>query len=104
MLLKRLSIFFVSFFHFLQVFMQLLYGVWKISKLPTPIVTIFGSSRLEKTTPCAKKANQLATMFTRAKISVFTGGGPGIMEAANCGTVRADERNAPVRSIGIGVT
>lgn len=101
MFLKRVNLFFVTAAHFCRVYTQLLYGVWKISKLPAPIVTIFGSARVAQTTPYAKQANELARMFTHAKISVLTGGGPGIMEAANCGVIRDD--GSKVRSIGVGV-
>lgn len=101
MLLKRMHLFLSTALHFLRVYLQLLYGVWKISKLPSPIITIFGSARLAQTTPYAKQANLLAQMFTHEKISVLTGGGPGIMEAANCGIIRNDGQK--IRSIGIGV-
>ena len=51
-----------------------------------PAVTIFGSARTPRTDPYYKKARLLAAMLARKKIAVITGGGPGIMEAANSGS------------------
>ncbi len=50
-----------------------------------PAVTIFGSARTPRKDPYYKKARLLAAMLARKKIAVITGGGPGIMEAANSG-------------------
>ncbi len=48
-------------------------------------VTIFGSARTSPTDPYYVKAVQTAMLLARAGIPVITGGGPGIMEAANRG-------------------
>jgi uncharacterized protein (TIGR00730 family) len=48
-------------------------------------VTIFGSARTSPTDPYYAKAVQTAMLLARAGIPVLTGGGPGIMEAANRG-------------------
>jgi uncharacterized protein (TIGR00730 family) len=48
-------------------------------------VTIFGSARTPATDPHYVKAVQTAMLLARAGIPVITGGGPGIMEAANRG-------------------
>lgn len=50
-----------------------------------PAVTIFGSARRPRNDPYYKKARLLAAMLARKKFAVITGGGPGIMEAANSG-------------------
>lgn len=61
-------------------------------------VTFFGSARLPETSEDYKRARQLADMIVRETgASVITGGGPGIMEAANRGA--ADEHG-----ISIGMT
>lgn len=61
-------------------------------------VTFFGSARLPETSQDYKRARQLADMIVRETgASVITGGGPGIMEAANRGA--ADEHG-----ISIGMT
>jgi uncharacterized protein (TIGR00730 family) len=48
-------------------------------------VTIFGSARTRETDPYYAKARQLAENLAREGFAVITGGGPGIMEAANRG-------------------
>jgi uncharacterized protein (TIGR00730 family) len=52
-------------------------------------VTIFGSARTQPTDPYYMKAVQTAMLLARASIPVLTGGGPGIMEAANKGAKEA---------------
>lgn len=87
---------------FLRVFTHLIYGVWRVSKLRQPIISIFGSAKVAQTDKYAQEANQVATWLGEEGISVLTGGGPGIMEAANCGAIRPS-RKGDVKSIGIGV-
>ena len=52
-------------------------------------VTIFGSARTTPTDPYHAKAVQTAMLLAEAGIPVLTGGGPGIMEAANRGAKEA---------------
>lgn len=80
---------------------QLLYGMWRIGKLNPPFISIFGGARLLQSDYYAQKAHELAQQLVNANISVLTGGGPGIMEAANCGAIYANRGTG--RSIGIGV-
>jgi len=91
----------VLFGNLIQVFFQLLYGAWKISALPVPIVSIFGGAHLSKQADYFHKALDLSRRFAENDISVLTGGGPGAMEAANCGAFRAKKGNG--RTMGIGV-
>jgi uncharacterized protein (TIGR00730 family) len=48
-------------------------------------VTIFGSARTQPSDPHYQQAVETARLLARAGIPVLTGGGPGIMEAANRG-------------------
>jgi uncharacterized protein (TIGR00730 family) len=50
-------------------------------------VTIFGSARTQPSDPYYEKAVETARLLARAGIPVITGGGPGIMEAANRGAM-----------------
>jgi len=55
----------------------------------SPAVTIFGSARSRRSHPNYKAAVQLGKRLAEHKIPVITGGGPGIMEAANKGATLA---------------
>jgi uncharacterized protein (TIGR00730 family) len=101
MILRRLYLSFCLFCRFSHVIFQLLYGVWKVGSLPHPIVTIFGSARMHHI-PYATQAHDLAQMLVEQGISVLTGGGPGIMQAAYTGIY--ESKAATGKSLGIGVS
>ena len=61
-------------------------------------VSIFGSSRANKGEPYYEKARLLGERMAKEDIAVITGGGPGIMEAANKGAYKAGGK-----SIGINI-
>lgn len=50
-----------------------------------PAVSIFGSSVLREDSPYYKLAREIARKLSNSGFAVITGGGPGIMEAANWG-------------------
>jgi uncharacterized protein (TIGR00730 family) len=52
-------------------------------------VTFFGSARTLPDDPMYQAAEETGRLFAKAGVPVFTGGGPGIMEAANKGAFEA---------------
>ncbi len=54
-----------------------------------PAVSIFGSARLPSDHPTYKKTEEIASLFVKNDFAVITGGGGGVMEAANKGAAEA---------------
>ena len=65
-------------------------------------VTIFGSARLKPGTVAYDSVKQLAAELTRMGCDIMSGGGPGLMQAANEGASSVDPQ-AKHRSVGIRV-
>ena len=65
-------------------------------------VTIFGSARLKPDTLAYEGVKQLAAELTKMGCDIISGGGPGIMQAANEGALSVDPK-ALHRSVGIRV-
>ncbi len=63
-----------------------------------PAISIFGSARLTEADPYYQKAMTVAFRLSEAGFSVITGGGPGIMEAANRGAYAG-----PLPSVGLNI-
>lgn len=63
-----------------------------------PCVSFFGSARLTKADPAYHKCVDTARLLGEAGFGIITGGGPGIMEAANHGA-----RDAGVPSVGCNI-
>jgi uncharacterized protein (TIGR00730 family) len=56
-----------------------------VEQLPRPAVTLFGSARVTEEHPAYRAAREVGRRFAEAGFVVVTGGGPGVMEAANRG-------------------
>src|SRR6476469_1884955 len=65
-------------------------------------VTIFGSARLKSGTPAYDGVKQLAAELTKMGCDIISGGGPGLMQAANEGAQSVDPEGSH-RSVGIRI-
>jgi uncharacterized protein (TIGR00730 family) len=56
-----------------------------VLRVTEPCVTVFGSARLTSDTPIYQTAHSLGMALGHSGFTIMTGGGPGLMEAANRG-------------------
>ena len=63
-----------------------------------PAVSVFGSARTPRADPDYKAARRMGRGIAKHGVAVITGGGPGIMEAANRGAALAGGK-----SVGLGI-
>ena len=61
-------------------------------------ITVFGSARVKETDSLYKKSFELGRLLSDSGFNVFTGGGPGIMEAVNKGAFEGKSK-----SIGVNI-
>jgi hypothetical protein len=76
---------------------EFLYGFRKLHFVG-PCVTFFGSARFKEEHPYYEATRDLARRIGRVGFTIMTGGGPGLMEAANRGA-----RDVGARSIGCNI-
>jgi uncharacterized protein (TIGR00730 family) len=69
---------------------EFLAGFQLIQQIDLPAVSIFGSARITEGAPSYEQARATGRAFADAGFAVVTGGGPGVMEAANRGCKDAD--------------
>jgi uncharacterized protein (TIGR00730 family) len=81
----------------LDVFRELIHG-FRTLHFVGPCVTVFGSARFDDAHPYYELARRTGSELARAGFTVMTGGGPGVMEAANRGA-----REAGGRSVGCNI-
>jgi uncharacterized protein (TIGR00730 family) len=60
-------------------------GFEAVERIDRPAVTIFGSARIREGHPAYEAARDVARRLADVGFAVITGGGPGVMEAANRG-------------------
>jgi uncharacterized protein (TIGR00730 family) len=77
---------------------ELVDGIEKLAKLGSA-VSIYGSARLREGSPFYQLAFDLGKRLAQQNIAVITGGGPGIMEAANRGAMEG-----PGASVGLNIS
>jgi len=76
---------------------ELVEGFDKLSGIE-PAVTIYGSSKLSPGDELYRQTEEIARRLGELGFSIITGGGPGVMEAANKGA-----REAGVTSVGLNI-
>ncbi len=81
----------------LRILSEFVDGFDTLAEIPTA-VSVFGSARSRAGSPECAMAESLGGALARAGYAVITGGGPGVMEAANKGATEAGGR-----SIGLGI-
>jgi uncharacterized protein (TIGR00730 family) len=81
----------------LRIMGEFVEGFDTLAALP-PGVTVFGSARTKAGDPDYAKATETARLLAQAGFAVITGGGPGIMEAANKGA-----REGGGASVGLNI-
>jgi uncharacterized protein (TIGR00730 family) len=82
----------------LRIFRELVMGFRQLHFVG-PCVTVFGSARFGETHEYYQQTRAIGTLLAKAGFTVITGGGPGLMEAANRGA-----REVKGVSIGCNIT
>ncbi len=72
----------------IKIFLEIMKGV-RALHFVGPCVTVFGSTRFREDQPHYQLARTVGANLAKAGFTVMTGGGPGIMEAANRGAKEA---------------
>lgn len=72
-----------------RIMAEIVEGFEVLGELGVPLVTVFGSARLGSENPYYQQALLLGQRLAEAGFGVVTGGGPGLMEAANRGAYNA---------------
>jgi uncharacterized protein (TIGR00730 family) len=73
-------------------------GFALVAQIDRPAAAVFGSARIREDDPAYASARAIGAEFARRGWAVITGGGPGVMEAANRGA-----QEAGGLSIGLGI-
>jgi uncharacterized protein (TIGR00730 family) len=68
---------------------EFLAGFQTVARIDRPAVSVFGSARVLEGTPTYERARETGRAFAEAGFAVVTGGGPGVMAAANRGCQEA---------------
>ena len=79
------------------IFLELLRG-FELFEVTGPCVTVFGSARIPELDKAYSSARRLGSLLSESGFTVMTGGGPGLMEAANRGA-----REAGGHSLGCNI-
>ncbi len=84
--------------HIFKIMSEFVEGFERMSKIG-PCVSIFGSARTKPENKYYKLADEIAYKLVSEGYGIITGGGPGIMEAANLGAKRGNGK-----SVGLNIS
>jgi uncharacterized protein (TIGR00730 family) len=76
--------------HAAEIGAEFLTGFRAVDRIGRPGATIFGSARIGESSPVYAMAREAGRLLAEEGFAVVTGGGPGVMEAANRGARDAD--------------
>jgi uncharacterized protein (TIGR00730 family) len=76
--------------HVQRIAEEFLEGFVAVERIGRPAVSVFGSARIAEDHPVYADAREVGRRLAEAGFAVVTGGGPGVMEAANRGARDAD--------------
>ena len=79
-------------------------GFLILARISVPTVTFFAGKGALLESEVGQQVYQLARLLVKNNISVLTGGGPGLMEAANCGAASVQSKKNKTMTLGIGVS
>ena len=80
-----------------KIMSEFVYGYENMSRIG-PCISIFGSARTAPEDPYYRLTTEIAESVVKSGLGIITGGGPGIMEAANLGA-----KNAGGISVGLNI-
>src|ERR687888_1106550 len=84
--------------HVARIGQEFLEGFVAVERIGGPAVSVFGSARVGRDNPVYAVAREVGTGLAEAGFAIVTGGGPGVMEAANRGA-----REGGGRSVGFNI-
>ncbi len=90
--LARRENFFTGLWSALRIFFEYMHGFYVFRNIHN-CITIFGSARFTETHKYYQMAHTLGYLLAKNRYTVMTGGGPGIMEAANRGAKEGGGRS-----------
>ena len=80
-------------------------GIFALASFKMPLVAFFGGKSMPHEGLFAQQASALAHRLAMEGCAILTGGGSGLMQAANCGAQKATQKkgDGKARTLGIGV-
>jgi len=95
---------FICFIRSLRYCAQLIRGMRVLKHLQQPVICVFGGAEAQQESQHYQQAFAFAQRLASKGVSVVTGGGPGVMQAANCGAAKGKPQGATyTNSLGIAV-